>query len=682
MAKSVGIKDNFRELRIHKSRALYSLMVILIMASTLIGRLFYLQVVEHKRFITLSDRNRVHLEAIAPTRGLIFDRNGTLLAENQPSYSLRIVKERAEDLEKTVLQLTTLIDVSEDEIKDFQKRLKQKHRPFEAIPFKFRLTEKEIAQIAVNRHQLAGVEVSADLIRHYPHKSEFTHSVGYVGRINEKETQRVDPTQYRATHYIGKTGIERYYEHLMHGEVGYQKVETNAYGRVMKILERQPPVPGQDIHLYLDAELQKLADSLLGDHTGAIVAIDPTTGGILAFVSKPGYDPNYFVTGISQSRYSALRDSEHRPLFNRALQGQYPPGSTIKPFVGLAGLEENIITWDFKIRDPGWYQLDKDERFYRDWKKHGHGTVNLEKAIIQSCDTYFYNLAHHLGIDPLHDFMAQFNFGTRTGIDLYSEPNGLMPSSQWKKRAKGVIWYPGETLNIGIGQGYMLATPLQLTAATAALGNRGHTVTPKMANFESFEIEAPSKENIISLKDQSDWQNMIDAMVKVMHSPRGTARRSGLNANYQFAGKTGTAQVLGIKQNEEYDETKIAVKHRDHALFVGFAPAKDPKIAITVIVENGGGGGSTAAPIARKIIDLYLNTLENDQGKQATQESATIEFKRKTADVANQTSNVNSSSDHNSTPNLSRVLNPSLKLAALHQPPTPQPPLTITTELP
>ncbi|PCJ16520.1 MAG: penicillin-binding protein 2 [Gammaproteobacteria bacterium] len=625
MAKTVNFKDNFRELRIHKSRALYALIAIIIMAAVLMGRLFYLQVVEHTRFITLSDRNRVHLEAIAPTRGLIFDRNGALLAENQPSYSLRIVKERANDLEKTVLQLTALIDVSPEEIKDFKNRLKQRHRPFEAIPFKFRLTEKEIAQIAVNQHQLAGVEISADLIRHYPFHEQFTHSVGYVGRINEKETQRVDPTQYRATHYIGKTGIEKYYEHLMHGEVGYQKIETNAYGRVMKILERQPPVPGQDIHLYLDAELQKLADSLLGDQKGAIVAMDPNTGGVLAFVSKPGYDPNYFVTGISTKRYSALRDSEHRPLFNRALQGQYPPGSTIKPFVALAGLEQNIINWDFKIRDPGWYQLDKDERFYRDWKKRGHGTVDLEKAIIQSCDTYFYNLAHNLGIDPLHDFMTQFNFGSRTGIDLYSEPSGLMPSSAWKKRAKGVIWYPGETLNIGIGQGYMLATPLQLTAATATLANRGRSVTPKMAKFETSDSTTPPQENLITLKDQDNWQTMVDAMVKVLHSPRGTARRSGLKAKYQIAGKTGTAQVLGIKQNEEYDETKIALKHRDHALFVGFAPAENPQIAITVIVENGGGGGSTAAPIARKILDLYINTLEKKQSKQARSEAATIE---------------------------------------------------------
>lgn len=618
MPNSINIKDNFRELAIHRSRSFTSLAIIFVMAFVLIGRLFYLQVVQHDRFITISDRNRVHLEAIAPTRGLIFDRNGVLLAENRPSYSVSIVKERAQNLEKTILQLTTLIDISTDEMRSFQKRLAQRSRPFEPIPLKFRLSEEEIARIAVNQHRLPGIEINADLIRYYPNRSAFSHSVGYVGRINEKEAKLVDASNYRSTHYIGKTGIEKYYEHLMHGTVGYQKVESNAHGRIMRVLEKKPPLPGEDIHLYLDAEIQQQAVALLGNNKGAVVALDPNTGGVISFVSQPSYDPNYFVTGISEKRYSKLRDSNSRPLFNRALQGQYPPGSTIKPFVGLAGVENKVVDWEHKIKDPGWYKLENDDRFYRDWKKQGHGRVDLEKAIVESCDTYFYDLAYRLGIDPLHEFMQKFKFGRRTGIDLRAEPSGLMPSSEWKLRSKGVPWYPGETLNIGIGQGFMLATPLQLATATAILANKGKYVVPRMAKLEQQNENKVSPLPTITLQDQQNWQRTIDAMIKVLHSPTGTARSSGLGARYKIAGKTGTAQVLGIKQGEEYDETKIAEIHRDHALFIAFAPVEAPKIALAVIVENGGSGSSSAAPIARKIIDRYLDKLTQQQQARAT----------------------------------------------------------------
>ncbi|MBL4607055.1 MAG: penicillin-binding protein 2, partial [Pseudomonadales bacterium] len=350
--------------------------------------------------------------------------------------------------------------------------------------------------------------------------------------------------------------------------------------------------------------LQKIAAEALGKRNGSVVAIDTATGDILAFISVPTYNPNLFVTGISQKAYSALRDSRDRPLFNRALRGQYPPASTIKPFVGLAALENKVTNWDYTIKDPGWYQLKNDKRFYRDWKKWGHGKVNLEKAIIESCDTYFYDISHKLGIDPLHDFMTQFGFGERVGIDLKGEATGIMPSSFWKRATRGVLWYPGETLNAGIGQGYMLATPLQLATATAILANKGKNIYPKL--FKNTREEQQQEQDVIHLRQQEDWQKMHNAMIKVSHSLHGTGRRAAKGATYKIAGKTGTAQVLGIAQEEEYDEDKISIYHRDHAMYIGFAPANDPKIAIAVIVENGGSGGKSAAPVARKIFDAYL----------------------------------------------------------------------------
>lgn len=613
MPAQLSIKDNSREIRVHKNRAAFAMAGIFLLALVLLSRMIYLQIIQHEHHITQSEKNRVHLEAIAPTRGLVYDRNGILLADNQPSYSVRIVKERTKNLDHTLQQLAQLIPITDDDLKHFQKKIKQRRRPYEAVPLRFHLTEEEIARIAVNNHALPGVEIAADLKRFYPQKNLSAHVIGYVGRINESELKKLDPTQYSATHYIGKLGVEQYYESLLHGDVGYQEVETNAHGRIMRVLNQQDPVPGKNLHLYLDAKLQKLATDLLADYRGAIVAIDPNTGGVLAFVSTPAYDPNLFVIGISTKNYSALRDSLDRPLFNRALNGQYPPGSTIKPFVGLAGLEHNITNWQYTISDPGWYQLENDERFYRDWKRQGHGHVNLSKAIIESCDTYFYELSFNLGIDRLHDFMQQFGFGKRTHIDLRGEPQALMPSSEWKKRTKGVPWFPGETLNAGIGQGFMLATPLQLATATAILANKGKVITPKLADLGFEQNQAGPDSRQISLKIPSNWDAMINAMTKVMHSFNGTARSSGAGAKYKIAGKTGTAQVVGIKQDERYKAESIAERHRDHALFVGFAPANNPQIALAVIVENGGGGGSTAAPMAREIFDAYLLSAAADE---------------------------------------------------------------------
>ena len=610
MADHLNFKNPQRELSVHRQRIYVAFALTLLMALALIGRLAYLQIVQHELYTTQSDKNRVQLEAVAPTRGLIYDRNGVLLADNQPSFSVRLVPERIKNLDETLALISTYIPISEDHLKRFHKHRKQRRRPFEAVPLKFNLDEKEISSIAVNQHQLPGVEIAADLIRHYPHGDLFAHALGYVGRINERETEKLDPENYSATHYIGKVGIENYYEDSLHGRVGYQKVEKNAHGRIINLLERLDPTPGENLKLTLDVRLQKIAAESLGERNGAVVAIDTLTGDILTFVSTPTYNPNLFVTGISQKDYSALRDSRDRPLFNRALRGQYPPASTVKPFIGLAALENKVTSWNYSIKDPGWYKLENDTRLYRDWKKWGHGKVDLEKAIIESCDTYFYDIAHKLGIDPLHDFMAQFGFGERVGIDLKGEAKGILPSSFWKRATRGVIWYPGETLNAGIGQGYMLTTPLQLATATAILANKGKKIYPKL--FKNSLQEPDEAPQAIPLQQQEDWLKMHDAMIKVSHSLHGTARSAARGAKYKIAGKTGTAQVLGIAQEEEYDEEKIATYHRDHALFMAFAPADKPKIAIAVIVENGGSGGKSAAPIARKIFDAYLMPPENN----------------------------------------------------------------------
>ena len=621
MADHLNFKNPQRELNVHRQRIGVAFAAVLIMTLVLISRLAYLQIVQHELYTTQSEKNRVQLEAIPPTRGLIYDRNGTLLVDNQPSFSVRLVPERISDLDQTLALIGSYVSISDDHLKRFHKRRHQHRRPFEAVPLKFNLSEAEISSIAVNQHQLPGVEVAADLIRHYPHDALFAHALGYVGRINEREAAKLDPENYSATHHIGKVGIENFYENQLHGEVGYQKVERNAHGRIIKLLDRFSPIPGENLHLSLDLNIQRAATEALKNNRGAVVAIDTTNGDILAFVSTPAYNPNFFVTGISQKNYSALRDSIARPLFNRALRGQYPPASTVKPFIGLAALENNVTTWNYSIKDPGWYKLDNDDRLYRDWKKWGHGEVDLEKAIIESCDTYFYDIAYKLGIDPLHDFMGQFGFGERTGIDLKGEARGILPSSFWKQATRGILWYPGETLNAGIGQGYMLATPLQLATATAILANKGKKIFPKL--LKNTQKESDRDITPIPLQQIGNWDKMHDAMKKVSHSAHGTSRTAAKGARYKIAGKTGTAQVLGIAQEEEYDEEKISLYHRDHALYVGFAPAENPQIAIAVIVENRGSGGANAAPVARKVFDAYLLKPAETKASKTTQLTGT-----------------------------------------------------------
>lgn len=614
MARRITLKDHLQESRLFLRRTLAAALVAFLLLLTLLGRLAYLQIVSHEHFRTLSEDNRVRIEPVPPTRGLIFDRNGVLLAENLPSYRLDIVPEEVDDLEATLTRLAELIEIRDQDLQRFH-RLRQRMHRFEGIPLRLHLNDQEVARFAINRHRFQGVDIQAGLTRHYPLHSQAAHAIGYVGRINENDLQVLDEKNYRGTTHTGKTGIEKTYEDVLHGTVGYQQLETNAQGRTLRVLERQSPVPGSDLYLTLDARLQAAAEAAFGDYTGSAVAIDPHSGAVLALVSLPTFDPNPFVKGIDYDRYQALRRDPDQPLFNRALRGQYPPGSTLKPFVGLAGLELGVVRPESDVFCPGYYTLPGRERLYRDWKRSGHGHMDLHDAIAQSCDVYFYDLARTLGIDRMHDFLAQFGFGTRTGIDIVGELPGLLPSSEWKRRTRGQPWYPGETLISGIGQGFNLATPVQLAVATATLATYGDHYQPHVAKALRAPGEAglqpvfqPQVQQIPHV-DIRNWQRVIQGMVDVVHGPRGTARHIGRTIDYRMGGKTGTAQVFSLPQEEdyEYDPEEIAERLRDHALFIAFAPAQDPRIALAVVVENGGSGSGVAAPIARRILNAYFN---------------------------------------------------------------------------
>jgi penicillin-binding protein 2 len=603
-----SIKDYLHESQLFLGRAIVSGALVLIVLSILIGRLFYLQVESHDHYTTLSQDNRVKLEPLPPTRGLIYDRNGAILAQNLPAYSLEITPERTEKLDQTIQRLSEIIDIDEDDISRFHQLRKQRRR-FDSIPIRVRLEDEEVARIAVNRHRFPGVDVKASLLRDYPQGMQTAHLLGYVSRINARELQIIDTSNYRGTNFIGKNGVEKSYESLLHGRVGLQRVEVNAKGRVLRVLESQPPQPGDNLHLFLDMDLQAIALEALGDYNGAVAAIDIKSGGVLTLVSKPGYDPNLFVEGISAKAYHELETSLDNPLFNRAIRGQYPPGSTVKPFIGLAGLEYDVVGYHQESYCPGYYQLPGKEHKYRDWKKWGHGKVDMQRAIVESCDVYYYELARTLGIDRLYEFLSGFGFGHPTKVDLDGELSGLMPSREWKQKRQQEPWYPGETLIVGIGQGYFLATPLQLASATATLANRGHRIRPRVvdriAKPDGSQVESPKIVDDLHQLDPMHWDQVIHAMSQVVEGIRGTAR-SIYTDHYRIAGKTGTAQVFSVKQDEEYDEEMIAKRKRDHALFIAFAPVEDPRIAIAVVVENGGHGGSVAAPIARKVMDRYF----------------------------------------------------------------------------
>jgi len=605
MQQRAEIKDSLHERRLFASRVVFSAVVVVACFGVLIYRYYQLQVVEHETYRTQAENNRVLVRPVAPTRGMIFDRNGVLLADNRPSHQLSIVKEEVDDLERTLQQLQAILPIGDEEIEAFRKRLGAR-RPFEPVPLKFQLTEDQIATLAVNRHTLPGVEVEVLASRYYPESALFAHALGYVGRISEDELAELDPVKYAGSHNIGKIGVEKYYESLLHGEVGYEHVETNARGRVLRVLERIEPVAGQNLHLYLDARIQRVAMTALAGRRGSIVAMELPSGGLVALASNPSFDPNLFVDGISRELYRALNSDPDLPLFNRAVLAQYPPASTVKPIVGLAGLEYGLSTPQHRVYDPGFYQLGNEGRRYRDWKRGGHGgRVGLHQAIVQSCDIYFFDLAHRMGIDRYHDFMQQFGYGQPTGIDLATERSGLLPSRQWKRAAMRQPWYPGETLNIGIGQGYMLVTPVQLAVATATVANRGTVPTPRLLKaVNEVDIKAPAR--TFRLRDESHWDFVIEAMADVVHSPIGTAHKSiSAGLGYRLAGKTGTAQVVGIAQDARYDEMELAERHRDHALFVAFAPADNPRLAVAAVVENA-EKSSVPAKMVREVIDAYL----------------------------------------------------------------------------
>lgn len=603
------LKDTIRESQSFLNRAIIAGLAVILLLLLLVWRMVQLQVVEHEHFTTLSRDNRVKVLPLPPTRGLIYDRKGVILAQNRPAYSLEITPEQAGDLDLTLAGLTRVIAISEDDLERFHQ-LRRRKRRFESIPIRVDLSQDEAAEFAVHRHRFPGVDIKAHLLRHYPHGEKTAHVLGYVGRVSQRDIEQIDASNYAGTTHIGKNGIEKTYESALHGEVGLEQVEVNAAGRRVHTLEQQPPKPGVDVHLHLDIALQEVAMRAFGDNNGAVIAINPKNGGVLAFVSQPGYDPNLFVEGISRRDYAALQEDGNRPLYNRALQGQYPPGSTIKPMVGLAGLELNAVQYDSTVYCPGFFQLPGSSHRYRDWRRSGHGVMDLDAAIVQSCDVYFYKLAYEIGIDRMHDFLAQFGFGSRTGIDLTGESAGLLPSRDWKKRSRRQPWYPGETLIVGIGQGYFLSTPLQLAAATAAVANNGAFYSPRVVDYlrdrDSGEITPiPPTGQQMDIARQQNWDDVHVAMANVIEGLRGTAK--GIRSpHYRIAGKTGTAQVFSIGQDEEYKEDEIPKHLRDHALFIAYAPVEDPQIAVAVVVENGGSGGGTAAPIARAVMDAYL----------------------------------------------------------------------------
>ncbi len=611
MSPRPKFKDPGFEYRLVRRRIYAACALMLILVGILLARISYLQVVLHDHFTTLSKNNRVKVIPIPPIRGLIFSRDGVLLADNRPSFSLVLVPEEIKHLHRTIARLRKIIPISDSDIKRFKDLVKKK-RSFESIPLRFNLTDEEVARISVNLHRFPGVDVAATLNRYYPLGPMLGHTVGYVGMIDEQDLNSLDRSNYAGTSHIGKIGVEKAYEDLLHGRVGYEQVEVNAEGRVIRVLDRTPPIPGKNIYLTIDVSLQRLAEKAMAGKRGAVVAIDPRTGGVLASVSSPGYDPNLFVNGIDSTDYKNLLDSPGTPLLNRALRGKYPSGSTIKPFLGFAALQDGVRTLDDETWCPGFFMLKGDSHRYRDWKRGGHGHVNLTQAIEQSCDVYFYTLAHDMGIDRLDQALKQFGFGSPTGIDIGGESGGLVPTPAWKRRTLKEPWYPGETVDLGIGQGYLLVTPMQLAVAVAAIANRGHVLKPHLLG----EVKDPltgktlihastTLKNVIHANDPQYWDDIIHAMYEVVNGPRGTARREGRGAPYKFAGKTGTAQVIDIAQGQEYHASEIPKNLRDHSLFIAFAPVDDPTIAVAVVVENG-GAEHAAAPIARTLFDHYL----------------------------------------------------------------------------
>lgn len=606
MKSRILIKNHYHEVRLITKRSIILLGIMLFFVSLLITRLIYLQLYKHDLYTTLSTQNWLDLVPIEPSRGLIFDRNGVLLAENIPIFSLDVTPVKVKNMKLTIEQLQKLIPISNNELTQFQKQLKQRRR-FEEIPIKLRLTEEDVSKFAENQYQFPGVTINARLIRHYPHNANFSHVLGYVGRINTQEMAEIDQVNYSASHYIGKSGIEKYYEEELHGDVGYKEVENDASGKSIRILKSTKGKPGKNLRLTIDAKLQFAAEEALKGHRGALIAIEPSTGQVLAMASIPGYDPNAFVVGISQADYQVLQQSKDRPLYNRALRGLYAPASTIKPYLALAGLQHGVIHPEDVIYDKGWYQIRNNSHIFHDWKKRGHGIVDLNRAIAHSCDIYFYELGMKLGIKRMSTFLSQFGFGSLTGIDLDDELSGILASPEWKQRVKGTRWYEGDTVNSSIGQGYMQATPLQLAVAVSTMANRGKRFIPYLLLSEeepnqSSVLQQPIALDPIKLRDDEIWETVIDGMQDVVL--QGTGRPYGKRHTYTIAAKTGTAQVVSKRgnPNEEDHQENLPEKWRDHHFFIAFAPVDDPKIAIAVVSENS----SLAIETGRVVIEQYL----------------------------------------------------------------------------
>jgi penicillin-binding protein 2 len=606
------MRDKFLEERLFLNRIVAAFITIAVLTSGLIVRLIYLQIVGHIHYATLAKENSIKIIPLVPTRGMIYDRRGRVLAENTQTFKLEITPDKIGDtpgnLNETLLRLQKLLNIPDEKIEQFHK-LRARQKRFAPTTLLTNMSNDEMVKFAVVRPYFPGVDIKTHLVRNYPFKELSAHVVGYVGRINEKELKSLPIAEYGGSTYIGKLGIESSYEAILHGKTGYAEMETNVQARALKTLNEVEPIAGANLYLTLDMDLQKTAYDALDKFNGAVVAIEIKTGGVLVFASRPGFDPNPFVSGIGSAEYKALTSSDDQPLYNRALRGLYPPGSTVKPFIALAGLEYEAISRQTRLHCPGFYQLPNDKHRFRDWKKTGHGSVGMNEAITQSCDVYFYRLANLLGIERMHNFMQRMGFGEKTGIDLIGEKAGIYPSKDWKLKEKKQRWYPGETLITGIGQGFTLVTPLQLARATATLANKGSVVTPFLV--DKIVAAAATTKGPETHKDNlnlnaSNISSIFSAMVNVVHGAGGTAKSIGHGINYQIAGKTGTAQVFNIKQGAKYNERSIGFKLHDHALFISFAPADNPQIAVAVIAEHGGHGGSVAAPIAAKVIKQFL----------------------------------------------------------------------------
>ncbi len=615
MRKRIAIKDHHQEIHLINQRCISVLVIMILLIILLIIRLVHLQLVNHDHFTTLSKKNWLDLVPLEPTRGLIYDRNGVLLADNIPVYSLDLLPYKIANMPSTLAEIAKIIPLSDDDIAQFHKELKQ-HRRFDEVTLKLKLSEDEVARFSENQYRFPGVRVKAHLIRHYPFVNSLSHVLGYVGRINMDELQEIDATNYSATNYIGKLGIEKYYEDDLHGTVGYEQAENDASGQALRVLNQIKPVPGKNLYLTLDSKLQSFVEQALAGHRGAVVAIQPATGQVLAMVSEPSYDPNLFVAGINNKEFQALQQSPDRPLYNRALRGLYPSGSTIKPFIAVGGLDAGVISPNDTIHDPGWYKLSTSSRIFHDHKRGGHGIVNLYRAIVTSCDTYFFTLAHNLGIQRIDAILEKFGFGESTGVDLEEEIAGVVPSPAWKRKVKGASWYEGDTLNLGIGQGFMQVTPLQLATGIAVIANHGKRFVPHLLLAEqqpgkSLEMQTPAQQDPVNFHDPNNWNIVINAMQGVVTAPDGTGFRFGKLGPYSVAIKTGTAQNHSIKNynaDEAFsasayeEQSKLPEKLRDTTLLVAFAPVEKPQIALVVIVENDAG----ASQVARQILDYYL----------------------------------------------------------------------------